>query len=136
MSAVMLFLMNTQMKLCIALGPVLREKLMAAEFSSRCNFQHTLGAIDGKHVATRCPKDGWSLYFNYQGLKSIILFAILDASSDEQIFNQLQLRSGIIDGLYRSLQLNHFPVMTVQCHTFSLGMMPFHFVAHETKDNV
>ena len=81
---------------------------MAAQW----NFHHTLGAIDGKHVAIRCPKNGGSLYFNYKGFHSIILFALVDAnykfrwvdvgvngtSSDAQIFNQSQLRSGIIDG--------------------------------------
>ena len=81
---------------------------MAAEFSSRWNSHHTLGAIDGKHVAIRCPSNGGSLYYNYKGFHSIILFALVDAnykfmwmdvgvngsSSDAQIFNQLQLRAG------------------------------------------
>ena len=49
------------------------------------------------------------------------------SSSDAQICNQSQLRAGIIDGTHRSLQLNYFLVMTVQCHTFLLEMMPFHF---------
>ena len=87
-------------------------KQVAAEFSSRWNFHHTLGAIDGKHVAIRCPKNGGSLYFNYKGFHSIILLALVDAkykflwvdvgtngsSSDAQIFNDCDLRSGIIDG--------------------------------------
>ena len=85
---------------------------MAAEFSSRWNFHHTLGAIDGKHVAIRCPKNGRSLYNNYKGFHSVILLALVDAkynflwvdvgtngsSSDAQIFNDCDLRSGIVDG--------------------------------------
>ena len=109
---------------------------MAADFSSRWNFHHTLWAIDGKHVAIRCLKNGGSLYFNYKGFHLIILFALVDAnykfmwvnvgvngsSSDAQIFNQSELRSGIP---YRSLQLNHFPVMTCQMPPFLIGYNAF-----------
>ena len=55
-------------------------KAVAVDFSSRWNFHHTLGAIDGKHVAIRCPKNGGSLYFNYKGFHSIILFALVHAN--------------------------------------------------------
>ena len=54
-------------------------KQVAAEFSSRWNFHRTLGAIDGKHVAIRCPKNGGSLYYNYKGFHSIILLHLVDA---------------------------------------------------------
>ena len=86
-------------------------KDVAAEFSSQWNFHLTVGSIDGKHVAIRCPRNGRSLYYNYKGFHSIILFALLDpnykfmwvdvgingSSSDVQIFNHLQLWAGIID---------------------------------------
>ena len=55
-------------------------KAVATDFSSRWNFYHTLGAIDGKHVTIRCPKNGRSLYFNCKGFHSIILFALVDAN--------------------------------------------------------
>ena len=87
-------------------------KQVAPEYSSRWNFHHTLGAIDGKHVAIRCPKNGGSLYYNYKGFHSVILLALVDAkhkflwvdvgtngsSSDAQIFNDCDSRSGIVDG--------------------------------------
>ena len=87
-------------------------KGVATEFSSWRNFHHTLGAIDGKHVAVSCPRNGRSVYYNYKGFHSIILFALVDAnykfmrvdlgingsSSDAQIVNQSQLRAGIING--------------------------------------
>ena len=96
---------------------------MAADFTSRWNFHHTLGAIDEKHVAITCPKNGGSLYFNYKGFHSIILFALVDAnykfmwvdlgvngsSSDAQIFNQSELRSGIIDGTLQVLAAEPLP---------------------------
>ena len=55
-------------------------KAVAAEFSSRWNFHYTLWAIDRKHVAIRCPKNGGLLYFNYKGFHSIILFALVNAN--------------------------------------------------------
>ena len=87
-------------------------KQVAAKFSSRWNFHHTLGAIDGKHVAIGCLKNGGLLYYNYKGFHSIKLLALVDAkykflwvdvgtngsSSDAQIFNDCDLCSGIVDG--------------------------------------
>ena len=55
-------------------------KAVAAEFSSWWNFHHTLGPIDGKHVAIRYPRNGMSLFYNYKGFHSIILFALVDAN--------------------------------------------------------
>ena len=64
MSAVMPFLMNTQLHEVMHCPRTIAEwKTVAAEFSSWWNFHHTLGAIDGKHVAIRCPRNGRSLYF-------------------------------------------------------------------------
>ena len=55
-------------------------KAAATEFSSQRNFHRTLGAIDGKHVAIRCPKNGGSLYFNYKSFHSMIRFGLVDAN--------------------------------------------------------
>ena len=102
MSAVMPFLMNTQLKLCISLGPVLNGKLWPQNFLHGGISTTPWGAIDGKHVTIRCPRNGGSLYYNYKGLHSIILFALMNtnykfiwvdvginrSSSDAQIFNQ------------------------------------------------
>ena len=64
-----------------------------------------------KHVTIRCPKNVASHYCNYKGFHSVILLALVDAkykflwvdvgincsSSDAQIFNVCDLRSGIVD---------------------------------------
>lgn len=79
---------------------------VASQFSQRWNFHHTLGAIDGKHVALRKPAKSGSLYYNYKGFFSIILMAVVDAEykflwvdvgtngacSDGQVFNDCELK--------------------------------------------
>ena len=85
---------------------------VADRFYDRWNFPHTCGALDGKHVACRCPPDTGSQYFNYKGFYSILLFALVDAdykfiwadvsgkgaASDAQVYNASELRQVIDDG--------------------------------------
>ncbi|XP_052249677.1 putative nuclease HARBI1 [Dreissena polymorpha] len=65
-------------------------------------LSHTVGAIDGKHVACKAPPNSGSEFYNYKGFYSVILFAMVDAdykftyidisgndsSSDAQIYNE------------------------------------------------
>ncbi len=74
-------------------------------FSSMWNFHNCLGAMDGKHIAIKCPKGGGSLYINYKKFHSIVLIALVDtdykfiwidvgangSASDAQIFNSSKL---------------------------------------------
>ena len=82
---------------------------IARIFEERWNFPHSLGALDGKHVAIRCPRNGGSLYFNYKKFHSIIMMAMVDgdykfiwadigsngACSDAQVFIDCDLRRGL-----------------------------------------
>ena len=84
----------------------------AQHFGQRWNFHHAVGAVDGKHVAIRCPRRSGSRYYNYKGFYSVVLLALVDTdyrfvwadvetngcSSDAQIFNECQLRESIMDG--------------------------------------
>ena len=85
---------------------------IATEFQRRWQFPHTIGALDGKHIAIRCPPKSGSYYYNYKGYYSIILMALADAdykfiwveigangaASDSQIFNDCDLQEVILDG--------------------------------------
>ena len=86
-------------------------KVIADLFWKRWNFPHTCGAIDGKHIAIKKPKNSGSLYFNYKGFFSIVMLAVVDAnyrflwvdigsrgaSSDAQIFNNSELKECMDD---------------------------------------
>lgn len=49
---------------------------IAAQFETRANFLHCLGAVDGKHIRIVNLLD--SMYFNYKG-SSIVLMVVADA---------------------------------------------------------
>lgn len=86
---------------------------LAEDWYQRWNFPHTVGAIDGKHVACKAPANSGSTYYNYKGFYSILLFAMVDAdykfiyidasskgsASDAQVYNASDLK----DGLERNL---------------------------------
>ena len=52
---------------------------ISQEFTSRWNFNHCIGAMDGKYVLIRPPPNSGSYYFNYKGSFSVVLLAVVDA---------------------------------------------------------
>ena len=80
-------------------------KAVADKFNTRWDMPHTVGALDGKHVAIKKPNRTWSLYHNYKGFFSIPMLALVDAEhkflwaevggkgcmSDAQIFPECDL---------------------------------------------
>ena len=52
-------------------------KELEREFRIRWNVPHALGALDGKHVALKKPKNTGALYHNYKGF-SIVMWGLVD----------------------------------------------------------
>jgi hypothetical protein len=52
---------------------------IAHQFSTRWNFDHCIGALDGKHIVIRPPPNTGSEFYNYKHTFSVVLLALVDA---------------------------------------------------------
>ena len=85
---------------------------VADRFQERWNLPHACGALDGKHIAIRKPKDSGTLFYNYKGYFSIVLLALVNAdykfmwadvgangsSSDCGVYNRSELEPALREG--------------------------------------
>ncbi|GFS36723.1 DDE Tnp4 domain-containing protein [Trichonephila inaurata madagascariensis] len=52
---------------------------IAQQYSTKWNFPSCIGAIDGKHVRIKAPKNSGSLFYNYKDYHSMVMLAVVDA---------------------------------------------------------
>ena len=113
---------------------------IASDFHVKWNFQHCVGAIDGKHIVLQSPHNSGSLFFNYKGTFSIVLMALVDANysfimvdigaygkqSDAGIFANTDLGRALL-----TPEMLHLPNDAPLVNAPDLGHMPYVIVGDE-----
>ncbi|GFQ68092.1 putative nuclease HARBI1 [Trichonephila clavata] len=51
---------------------------IAQQYSTKWNFPNCIGAIDGKHVRIKAPKNSGSLFYNYKDYHAMVMLAVVD----------------------------------------------------------
>lgn len=52
----------------------------AKQFENKWQFNNCIGAMDGKLVLINRPPETGSLYYNYKGTFSVVLFAVVTSN--------------------------------------------------------
>lgn len=112
------------------------EKI-AADYFSRWNFPNCIGALDGKHIAMRCPRNSSSMNFNYKHTFSIVLMALADANY-KLIYVDVGCKGRISDGgvfnrssLYSAIERNSLNIPPPKCLPGSVVETPYVIVADD-----
>ncbi len=121
-------------------------KEIAEGWLKRWNFPHCLGAIDGKHIACKCPPNSGSTYFNYKKYFSVVLLAVVDsdykfrwidiggrgAAGDAQVWNASDLKIALDAGTVNPPPPDPLPNDNVDVPYFIIGKFLYHCLWHAT----
>lgn len=119
-------------------------------FLSKWNLPHTLGALDGKHIACKCPPSSGSTYFNYKKYFSVVLLALVNSdykfiwadiggrgsACDAQLWNDSDLKAAAENGDLDLPNPGPLPNDTEDVPYFFIGEKTFqtihtrHFACH------
>ncbi|KAE9523848.1 hypothetical protein AGLY_015736, partial [Aphis glycines] len=69
----------------------------AKQFENKWQFNNCIGAMDGKHVLINKPQETGSLYYNYKGTFSVVLFAVV-TSNYEFMYVHTGINGSVSDG--------------------------------------
>jgi hypothetical protein len=70
--------------------------LIASEFETNLEFSKCVGAVDGKHVGIKSPANSGFIFFNYKGIFSIVLLAVVDANYSLVVIETVGWRNSCI----------------------------------------
>lgn len=108
---------------------------IANAFLQKWNFPHTIGALDGKHIACKCPPGSGSTYYNYKKFFSVVLLGLVDAdykfvwvdiggrgaASDAQVWNDSDLKTALVEGHIQMPRPEPLPHDTQDVPYFIIG---------------
>lgn len=77
------------------------------EFWDRWQFPNCVAGIDGKHVRIFSPDKSGSLFFNFKGFFSIVLFAMVDANSKFILIDVGSYGKEGDAGIFQKSQMGH-----------------------------
>lgn len=96
---------------------------IANEFERKWQFNHCVGAIDGKHILIEKPPDSGSIYYNYKGTFSIVLLGIVNANY-EFIYVNAGTNGSISDGGVFNHTSFHEKLLSKQLHLPGPSILP------------
>ncbi|XP_022179309.1 uncharacterized protein LOC111039946 [Myzus persicae] len=112
-------------------------KIVASDFNDKWNFGNCLGAIDGKHVDIKKPPNSGSMYYNYKGIFSIVLMAIVNANYQFTMVD-VGANGRISDGgvlyytkFWEKFENNTLNIPLPSCLPNTSGTYPYVFVSDE-----
>ena len=103
---------------------------IAAEFETKWNFPHALGAIDGKHVPMQAPHNSGSEYFTYKKTHSIVLLAMCNARYKFLLVDIGDSGRQSDGSVYNNSHLGH-AIEPDKINPDRLKLYPFGFVADD-----